>query len=357
MFYDIISTLNPELLIYDGFQPWAASHASSLNIPSVHLITTGAVTMSHFLHLFHVDEIKCDEFRFLPIHCHDNHEMRKFVEMCSSANEEEVIDIGVLCFRSLHLSKSFILINTCIEIEDKYIKYLSLLTKKEVIPIGPLIRETMDDDEHEEIIEWLQKKEESSCVLASFGSEYYMSNKEIEEIARGLELSNVNFIWSLKFPTGVNTSKEEAMPRGYLERMKHKGLVVKGWVPQAKILSNKRICGFLSHCGWNSVLESLASGVPIIALPIHLDQPINARLMEEIGVGVEVVKGENGEIKGEELAKALRKVVMVGKKSGEALETSMNSKAKELSERIKLRGDKVIDGAVDKLLQLCKGKN
>ncbi|CAH9103948.1 unnamed protein product [Cuscuta europaea] len=348
-FCEIISTLNPDLLIYDGFQPWAASQASSLNIPSIHLLTTGAVTMTHFLY-YHVNESR-SELPF-PANHYLDHEIHKYIEQYKNIATEETVDIAGLCFKALQQSHSIILINTCSEIEAKYIDYLSLLTKKEVLPIGPLIREEMDEDEHEEITKWLQEKKESSCVLASFGSEYCMTKGEVEEIAHGLEQSKVNFIWSLRFPVGVNMTVEDAVPQGYLERVRDKGLVVGGWIPQGRILRDKRICAFLSHCGWNSVLESLACGVPIIALPLHLDQPLNARLVEEIGVGVEVMKGENGEINREEVAKALTKFVM--EEDRKALATSMECKAKELSKMMRLRGDIVIDDAINKLLRICK---
>lgn len=347
-FCDIISAINPDLLIYDGFQPWAASQAASLNIPAVHLTTAGAATMSYLVHN-HVDGVRGTKFAFPEIFYRD-HEIRKYISDAKEAAKDgkPVIDLGGLGFKSIEQSHEIIFINSCREIEGKYVDYFSHLSKKEVMAIGPLIRQTIDEEDHAEITQWLQDKEESSCVFASFGSEYSMTRAEMDEIAFGLELSGVNFIWVVKFPTGTTMAVEEALPQGYLERIKGKGIVVQGWVPQAKILANRKICGFLSHCGWNSLLESLTFGVPIIALPLHLDQPINARLVEEIGVGVEAMKGENGEIKREEVAKALRKVAM--EKSGE----EMKQKARELSVKMRLSGEKMIDEAVDKLFQLCK---
>nr|GLL43606.1 beta-D-glucosyl crocetin beta-1,6-glucosyltransferase-like [Ipomoea trifida] len=343
-FYDVVSSINPDLLIYDGFQPWAASQAASLNIPAVHLSTAGAVAMSSLAHS-RVDGVRGSKFPFPEIY-YRGHEIRRFISMAKK--NPTGVDLGSLGFKSIEQSHKIMFINSCREMEGKYVDYLSHLTKKEVMAIGPLIRPTTDEEDHADIVQWLQDKDESSCVLASFGSEYSMSRTDMEEIAFGLEISGVNFIWAVKFPAGVDTAVEEAVPEGYLERVKGRGIVVKGWVPQAKILADKKICGFLSHCGWNSLLESLTFGVPIIALPLHLDQPGNARLVEEIGVGVEAMKGENGEIKREEVAKALRKVAM--EKSGE----EMKQKARELSVKMRLSGEKMIDEAIDKLLQLCR---
>ena len=97
---------------------------------------------------------------------------------------------------------------------------------------------------------------------------------------------------------GSNTSVEKALPLGFLERVGERGMVVEGWVPQVKILLHSSIGGFVSHCGWSSVMEAMKYGNPIIAIPMHIDQPVNARLVEEIGVGVEVVRDKNGKLAG-----------------------------------------------------------
>ncbi|KAL7605421.1 hypothetical protein Lser_V15G14604 [Lactuca serriola] len=100
-------------------------------------------------------------------------------------------------------------------------------------------------------------------------------------------MSNTNFIWVLRFPkVEKKLSLSEALPLEFLERVKDMGLVIEGWAPQAKILCHKNICGFVSHCGWSSTMEAMKFGVPIIAMPMHLDQPVNARLVAEVGVGV-----------------------------------------------------------------------
>ncbi|THG19069.1 hypothetical protein TEA_027635 [Camellia sinensis var. sinensis] len=148
-------------------------------------------------------------------------------------------------------------------------------------------------------------------------------------MAHGLELSNVNFIWVVRFPVGQKTRVEEALPKGFLERVGGRGLVIQGWAPQVKILENPNVGGFVSHCGWSSVMEGIKFGVPIISVPMHLDQPINARLLSEIGVGVEIMRDDNGKILREEVAKVIKQVVM--EKSGEAVK----KKERELSDEIR----------------------
>ncbi|KAL7252771.1 hypothetical protein ACSBR1_007356 [Camellia fascicularis] len=177
-----------------------------------------------------------------------------------------------------------------------------------------------------------------------------MSKDEIEEIAHGLELSKVNFIWVVRFPVGEKVEIEEALPKGFLERIGERGMVVEGWAPQARILTHSSIGGFVSHCGWNSVMESLKFGVPIVAMPMHYDQPFNARLVEEIGAAVEVNRDINGRLNREDIAQVIRTVVV--EKSGE----DIRIKAREYSEKIRMKGEEEIDEVVEELLQLCKLK-
>ncbi|KAL2464694.1 UDP-glycosyltransferase 91B1 [Forsythia ovata] len=141
----------------------------------------------------------------------------------------------------------------------------------------------------------------------SFMLRFITSHKKI---ARGLELSNTNFIWGLRFPKGEEHKLEETLPKGFLERVSERGLVVEGWAPQLKNLGHDNIGGFLSHCGWNSVLERVHFGIPIIAVPMHLDQPVIARFVEDIGVGVEVVRDSKGQLHKERLTEVIKQVVM-----------------------------------------------
>ncbi|CAL5365397.1 unnamed protein product [Camellia sinensis] len=162
------------------------------------------------------------------------------------------------------------LYNTCRELEGKYIDYLPVIGEKKVVPVGPLVQGIVDDEnEHSEIIQWLDNKGEYSTLFVSFGSEYFVSKEEIEEIAHGLELSMVNFIWVVRFPNGEKVELEEALPKGFVDRLGERGLVVDGWAPQARILTHSSTGGFVSHCGWNSVLEGLKFGVPIVAIPMQ----------------------------------------------------------------------------------------
>lgn len=176
----------------------------------------------------------------------------------------------------------------------------------------------------------------------------FLSDDDLTEIAYGLELSNVNFIWVLRFPkVERKLSVSEALPLGFLERVKDRALVIEGWAPQAKILEHENIGGFVSHCGWSSSMEAMKFGVPIIAMPMHLDQPVNARLMEEVGIGMEVVRDNDGRLRREKLAAVVRQVVV------SELGKAVREKAKKISTDLRLKGEEEIDAVAVELLQLC----
>ncbi|XP_042501733.1 UDP-glucosyltransferase 29-like [Macadamia integrifolia] len=341
IFSHLLKTLNPDLLIYDFIQPWAPTVSSSLNIPAVHFFCAGAATFSFLLHTSEKPDL---EFPFQTIHLHDHEEIKISKLIQSYTNNIRGMDRLI---QSMDRSWSFILIKTFREIEAKYLDYSSYLVGKEFIPMGPLVQEPSDHVDDHFYMEWLKGKDRSSVVFVSFGSEYFLSKEEMEEMARGLELSGVDFIWVVRFPEGVHMSLHEALPQWFLDG--EKGLVVEGWAPQAKILQHSSVGGFVSHCGWSSVMEAMKFGVPIVAMPMHLDQPINARLVVELGVGVEVKRSRGGDWKfeGEEMAKGIREVV-AGKKGEE-----VKRRVEEMREKINM-GEKEMDAVAERLLQLCR---
>nr|WEA84866.1 UDP-glycosyltranserase [Gynostemma pentaphyllum] len=317
-FQTILQSLKPNLLIYDSLQPWAPLIASKLNIPAVNYINTGSLSITIVLHYLHNPDSK---FPFLEILKDET--IQKTASEGDKKKAREAGEGFLNCFLG---SRDLVLINTFREIEGEYLDYITLLSKKKVLPIGPLIHEPNDDSHI--ITEWLDKKEPSSTVFVSFGTECFPPKEEMEEIANGLEMSEANFIWVIRFPHGDDRTIEEGLPEGFLERVERseRGMVIKDWAPQIKILKHENIGCFVSHCGWNSVMESLISGVPIIALPKHLDQPLNARLVETIGVGVEAKRNGNGKIQRDVIAKLIKQVMV--EKSGE----NIRKKAKEMSE-------------------------
>lgn len=344
-FAKILDSLSPDLLIFDGFQLWAPELTSSRKIPAIHFLIVGSASMSFFYH--HYLYAGTRNFPFPGIFLKDYE--AKQLQLAGEMN----ISMGPnVAFNGLEKSHEIILINTCNEIEGKYVDYLSVLSNKKVIPVGPLIREmetTIENEDNSKIIQWLDKKELSSCVYVSFGSESFLSKEEIEEIAHSLELSELSFIWVLRFPSGEEIDIENVLPKGFLDRVEGKGVIVETWAPQLRILEHASVGGFLCHCGWNSILESLHFGVPLITMPMHSDQHTNSRMAVELGTAMEVVRDDqNGKLNREETAKVIRNVVI--EKNGCE---NVKAKAKEVRKKIREeKGEEEFDQVVDKLLHL-----
>ncbi|XP_030456198.1 LOW QUALITY PROTEIN: beta-D-glucosyl crocetin beta-1,6-glucosyltransferase-like [Syzygium oleosum] len=341
VFSDIVKSLGPNLLIHDFLQPWAAEAVKSHGMPSVVFFSIGAGTLSF---IFHMVKNAGSKFPFEAIRLHDYEQAKLIKVMDDSAVRVKDKD---RVLQSVERSSNFILLKTFRELDGKYMDYLSSLLGKNVVPVGPLVEDPSNIEDGD--FEWLDKREKSSTNFVSFGSEYFPTEKEREEIAYGLELSNVNFIWVIRFTVGESTELEEALPEGFFERVRDRGLVIDGWAPQGKILEHPSIGGFVSHCGWSSIIESMNSGVPIIAMPMQLDQPLNARTVEEIGVGLQVKRNKSGELERLEIAKVIKDVVV--EKDGE----SVRKKAKEMSYSIRNKGEGELDEVADALVQLCVG--
>jgi pathogen-inducible salicylic acid glucosyltransferase len=124
-------------------------------------------------------------------------------------------------------------------------------------------------------MKWLNGRSKGSVVYVSFGSFVDFEVEQIEEIAWGLRMSNRCFLWV------VRESEEEKLPKNFVEETYEKGLVVR-WCPQLKVLAHEAVGCFVTHCGWNSTLEALSFGVPMVAVPYCSDQTTNAKYVMDV---------------------------------------------------------------------------
>ncbi|KAL3524940.1 hypothetical protein ACH5RR_013312 [Cinchona calisaya] len=188
----------------------------------------------------------------------------------------------------------------CNEFEGDWLKLLNEIYPSEVMPLGlmppPQVNNNSSDEKNEEmpssIKEWLNNQNKASVVYVALGSEVSPTQTEISELALGLELSRVPFFWVLRKTPGFNESESVELPDKFEERVEGRGIVWKSWAPQLKILNHESVGGFLTHCGWGSTIEGLAFGHPLIMLPFLVDQGLNARVLEDKQVGIEVPRNE-----------------------------------------------------------------
>ncbi|XP_044321418.1 UDP-glucose flavonoid 3-O-glucosyltransferase 7 [Triticum aestivum] len=133
-------------------------------------------------------------------------------------------------------------------------------------------------------LRWLDEKPASSVLYVSFGTMTIFSPEQMRELARGLDLSGKNFLWVI---ANGSASTDLCMPDGF--PMAHRGYIVRGWAPQVLILNHPAVGGYMTHCGWNSTLEAVSAGVPMVTWPRYADQFHNEKLVAEVlevGVGV-----------------------------------------------------------------------
>lgn len=222
-----------------------------------------------------------------------------------------------------------IIFRYCYEFEGEWLNLLNEIYKKPVIPVGlmpPELKANPTDESNESWISiksFMENKTKGSVIYVALGSEVALSQQELTELALGLELSEIPFFWVFRRPAGAS---EIEIPEGFEERVKGRGVVWKTWAPQLKILSHESVGGFLTHCGWSSTIEGMMLGLPFIMLPFLVDQGLNARVLEDKEVGIEVPRNEeDGSYTKESVAESVR-LIMVEKEGAKyrekAIETS-----------------------------------
>ncbi|CAN4118550.1 unnamed protein product [Withania somnifera] len=234
--------------------------------------------------------------------------------------------------------------NSCKEIEGVFIDFLEKQRENKQWAIGPLnpveISKKERSDRIHDCYNWLDKQDLNSVVYVSFGSTTTLSKDQISELAFGLEQSEQKFIWVIRDADnkGGNNVVERGgdldLPEGYEVRIKEKGVgfIVKNWAPQLEILAHEAVGGFMSHCGWNSCIESISMGVPVAAWPMHSDQPRNTVLITKVlKIGIVVRDWENHG----ELVSAVRIENAVRSLMGSAEGEELRRRALELSVAVK----------------------
>ncbi|KAA8531647.1 hypothetical protein F0562_006636 [Nyssa sinensis] len=177
------------------------------------------------------------------------------------------------------------------ELEADVVQSMSFF--KPVLPVGPLISSVAAEvntcNARDSCLEWLDEKPSSSVVYIAFGSVIVLTQKQMENIAMALKNINRSFLWIMK-PSEREYLEKKNDELPFLE----KGLVV-SWCDQEKVLRHQAVSCFLSHCGWNSTLEAVVAGVPVIAFPEWIDQPTNAKLLVDVfKMGVRMRPEEDG---------------------------------------------------------------
>ncbi|KAI8023803.1 Hydroquinone glucosyltransferase [Camellia lanceoleosa] len=195
--------------------------------------------------------------------------------------------------------------------------------KPPVYLIGPLIQTDSSDESQErpECLQWLDDQPSGSVLFVSFRSGGTLSHDQLNELALGLELSGQRFLWVVRSPNDKSTNAafftaqsqndpSSFLPERFLERTKGRGLVVPSWAPQIEVLRHHLTHRFLTHCGWNSILESVVHGMPLIAWPLYVEQKMNAVILTEgLNVALRPKSNETGLVRREEITKVVKSLM------------------------------------------------
>lgn len=185
--------------------------------------------------------------------------------------------------------------------------------------LGPIVSNQKPSGH--ECLRWLDTQPSKSVVFLCFGSLGLFSKEQLYEIAIGLEKSDQRFLWIVRNPVSDQKHNlalglqddpdfDSLLPKGFLERTKEKGLVVKNWAPQVAVLSHDSVGGFVSHCGWNSVLEAVCAGLPMIAWPLYAEQRFNrVVLVKEIEIALWMHESEEGFVAASEVEERVRELM------------------------------------------------
>ncbi|KAJ4785473.1 Glycosyltransferase [Rhynchospora pubera] len=194
-----------------------------------------------------------------------------------------------------------VMVNTVEEFESLGLSMLRKTFKFPIWPIGPPLapaneQSSSKSDDENAIIAFLDSQLPASVLYISFGSQNTIQPEQMMHLAQGLEGSSSPFIWVIRPPIGSDPKgefKDEWLPNGFKDRIKQKniGLLVHGWAPQLQVLCHRSTGAFLSHCGWNSILESMCHGIPILAWPVNAEQFFNSMIVVKSGVGIELARG------------------------------------------------------------------
>ncbi|KAA8527889.1 hypothetical protein F0562_035242 [Nyssa sinensis] len=322
-------------LVYTLLLPWAAEVACDLHIPSALLWIQPATVLDIYYYYFngYGDTIRdnCNDPTWsieLPgLPPLNGRDLPSFVLPSSNDTYSFALPTFKEQLDTLDVETNpKILVNTFDELEPEALRAIE---KLKLIAVGPLIPSAFLDGKDPsdtsfggdlfqksgDYLDWMNSKPESSVVYISFGSILTLSKQQKEEIARGLLESGRPFLWVIRAKENGEEEKDDDK-LSCMEELQQQGMIVP-WCSQVEVLSHPSLGCFVTHCGWNSTLESLVSGVPVVAFPYWTDQGTNAKLIEDAWkTGVRVKPNPDGVVEGEEIKRCIETVMGDGEIRG-----------------------------------------
>ncbi|EEF41880.1 UDP-glucuronosyltransferase, putative [Ricinus communis] len=323
-------------IIYDEISYFSETAANNLKIPSIIFRTYNAITFLVRTSATYQLRSQCQ----IPLPDPSSHEPApehpflrlKDLPTPSSGSLENYFKLLAAAI-NIRRSKA-IICNTMNCLEETSLAQLKQQTPIPIFAIGPLhkivpVSRSSLIEEDINCISWLEKQTTNSVIYISIGSLATIQEKDLAEMAWGLANSKQPFLWVIRPGSIDNSDWIEALPEGFKESVGERGCIVK-WAPQKEVLAHQAVGGFWSHCGWNSTLESLCEGVPMICRPSFGDQKVNARFVSHVWkVGLQL----EDELERAEIERAVKRL-MVDEEGKEMRQRAMHLKEMAESEII-----------------------
>ncbi|XP_022759824.1 UDP-glycosyltransferase 74E2-like [Durio zibethinus] len=344
-------------IVYDAFLPWGLDVAKKFGLVGAVFFSQSSAVGSIYYHIYKgfvklpltepqvlVPGLPPLKQQDMPSVISDWGSYPAFLEMV--LNQFANID-----------NADLVLFNTLYELEKEETDYLAKLwplrTIGPTIPSMFLDKRLQDDKVYgfsifrpniDACMKWLNDRPKQSVVYVSFGSLAAVEAEQMEEIAWGLKGSKSQFLWV------VRASEEAKLPKTFVDQTSEKGLVVT-WCPQLEVLRHESTGCFVTHCGWNSTLEALSLGVPMVGVPQSTDQSTNAKyIMDVWEMGLKAPADEKGIVRREAIKHCIREI-MEGER-GEAMRRNADKWKKLAREAVDEggRSDKNIDEFIAKVI-------
>nr|GEY20603.1 UDP-glycosyltransferase 76H1-like [Tanacetum cinerariifolium] len=291
------------VVIYDNIMHFAGCVAVDLNLVPIIFRSSSAVYFPAFLARQQLPQQgRYLEQDFVMQEMVPNHHPLRYKDLpFSSSPIEDFKKLGSNF--SQQARPSAVIWNTIQFLEHEALTQINEHYQVPVFTLGPLHKMAPSPssnflEEDTSCINWLDKQAPKSVIYISFGSLVTLDAKVLAEMASGLANSEQRFLWAVRPGSVCDSEWVEFLPKGFMEETREQGLIVK-WAPQREVLAHFAVGGFWSHCGWNSTLECISEGVPMICQPFTADQGVNSRYVSYVWkIGLELECFESREIAG-----------------------------------------------------------
>ncbi|XP_021717794.1 UDP-glycosyltransferase 74E1-like [Chenopodium quinoa] len=368
------------LLVYDAAMEWALDVAKKCNVLTAAFVTQGCAYMASFYPMFlqEYPRVAAANLFVDPPSSVPNLSEEELLKglpglqylSSSSSNSDNsgahtgkkpihlLIQMVLLSMENLHLA-DWVLFNSFDQLEDEVVKWMKNLWH--VRTIGPTLPSAYLDKRieydvnygfslykpnDEACMNWLNTKQAASVVYVAFGSAASLSADQMAEMAEALKENPSSFLWV------VREGEQKKLPKDFISETSDKGLVI-SWCAQLDVLAHEAVGCFVTHCGWNSTIEALSFGVPMLAMPQFMDQLIDAHFVDQVwGVGIRPKKNEDNIVTCEEIKSGLEEI-MHGQRAEKIKENA--AKWKALAREAVSEGgstDKNIDEIINRLASL-----